>query len=224
LGKNSPLLKHTQWEGRLGKLAQISGRHHMVLLHPMERQFDAVMPILWLFSDGGPKVFQPLVDYFIDRNHYRLDWKRKAARSVGLFYDFCLAYEFDAPNSVRNIHSATLRSFIEAIKKGTIPKTGVDHSGLFWAPMSAVSVAETARHLDQFVQYMHDNLKTLNKDHPLRFLYREFSLSPSNTAEMVGFLMAAKALSSRSFMRHVKNDMAEAEWTCRAFVPPQVLV
>jgi hypothetical protein len=137
----------------LGVLTKISGRHHMVLLHQVERQSDQVVPVLWLLTDDGPTIFRPLVDYFSDRSHYRLDWKRKAARSLGLFYDFCLAFQFDEENSVRGIHSATLRGFIKAIQLGTIPQNGIDTSALFWAPMSANSVNEIARHLDQFVQY-----------------------------------------------------------------------
>lgn len=216
VSENNPLLKFTHKEDNLGELTQISGRHHMTLLHRIERQSDQVMPILWLFTDDGPLIFGPLVDYFTDRSHYRLDWKRKAARSVGLFYDFCLAFQFNEESSVRNIHSATIRAFIEAIQRGTIPRNGVDVSGLYWAPMSATSVNEVARHLDQFVEYAHDNLKELSKDHPLKSLYLVFSALPSNQTEMVGFLIAAKINSSRSFMKHVKNGMADAAMMHRA--------
>lgn len=150
--------------------------------------------------------FFPLFGYFRDRPSHRLDWKRKAARSVGLFYDFCMTFQFDEANTVRNIHSAAFQAFIEAIQKGTIPNEGVDGSGLYWAPMSANSVAETARHLDQFTKYACDQLGNLQENHPLKTLYREFSAPPSNQAEMVGFLMAAKSLSSRSFMQHLKDN------------------
>ncbi|UWP88445.1 site-specific integrase [Aliiroseovarius crassostreae] len=200
----------------MGELRHISGRNHFVLLHHVDREPNSVIPILWLFSDGEPRVFHPLLDYFKDNPGHRLDWKRKAARSVGLFYDFCLSFQFDNTNSIRNIHSAALHAFIEAIQKGTIPKEGVDNSGLYWAPMSANSVAVTARHIDQFVEYACDKLRDLHKDHPLKALYREFSAPPSNQAEMVGFLIASKSNSSRSFLQHLKNNEVSAKGLHRA--------
>ena len=82
--------------------------------------------------------------------------------------------------------------------------------------MSAIMAAETARHIDKFVQFASESIGHLGEQHPLRVLYRHISRVPTNQAELVGFLMAAKSLSSRSFLRHVKNDQDEAEKLWRA--------
>jgi len=188
------------------KLAEMTGRHHMVLIHSVQNPLRTEMPILWLFIEGQPQVFQPLVDYLQSHQSKSLLWKRRVARSVGLFFDFSKSFAFDEITSARNRHSSTLQAFIQALQIGTIPQDGIDESGLFWAPMSANMVAETARHPDGFVAFMANNLDDIKESHPLKALADTFSDRPSDGSTMLRFLLTAKRLSSRSFMQHLKDE------------------
>lgn len=183
----------------------------MVLIHKVQNTLQTEMPILWLFVDEKPQVFQPLVDYFQQHHKKRLLWKRRAARSVGLFFDFSRSYNFDETTSVRNRHSATLQAFIHALEVGTIPPDGVDKTGLYWAPMSAAVVHETARHLDNFISFMSDNLNEASKNHPLSALSEAFSAKPSDGGTMLRFLLTAERLKSRSFLSHLKDEKQLAQ-------------
>ena len=172
----------------------------------METAEGLGMPVLWLFKEGRPEIFYPLIDYFHDRRGRKLNWKRRAARSLGLFFDFSGSFTFDERQSMRNRHSATLSAFIHALQQGTIPADGVDESRLFWPPMSTNMVTETARHLDYFVDYTKNLLKDLTEDHPLKALQKAFHGSPTDSSTTVRFLITAKRLSSRSFLKHLKED------------------
>jgi len=192
------------------QLSEISGRHHVVLIHRVQNADGMAMPVLWLFTDGKPQVFQPLIDYLQDRKSMKLNWQRRAARSLGLFYDFSKSFMFDENSTIRNRHSATLSAFIDALQRGTIPSKGVDKTRLYWAPMSATMVADTARHLDQFLEYVSDLLGELRDDHPLKALRDAFGGRPSDGATMMRFLITSKRLHSRSFLKHLKDDVAGA--------------
>lgn len=189
---------------------QISGRHHAVLIHKPENKSHPITPVLWLFDETNPRVFQPLLDYFADNQDKSLGWKRRSARAIGLFFDFCSVYEFNDSNSVRNVHSAACKAFIRAVQRGTINKDGVDKTGLFWAPMSPKVVCELARHLDHFVDGILHNLSDLRDDHPLKQLARSFSSKPRNDGELVRFLVGARRRHEKCFLRHLKNDDKEA--------------
>ncbi|CUK02027.1 hypothetical protein RUE5091_02324 [Ruegeria denitrificans] len=190
---------------------QNSGRHHAVLIHRTENKSHPITPVLWLFNDKRPKVFHLLFDYFVDNQSKSLGWKRRAARAIGLFFDFCSVYEFDNANSIRNVHSATCKAFIRAIQRGTIPHNGVDPTGLCWVPMSPNVVCELARHLEQFIEGVLGNLESLGSDHPLKPLARTFSSKPRNEGEFVCFLVSAKRRHEKCFLRHLKDDAKEAE-------------
>lgn len=173
------------------------------------------MPILWLFKDGRPQIFRPLIDYFYDRRSMKLNWQRRAARSLGLFFDFSRSFVYDENLSLRNRHSATLSAFILALQQGTIPSSGMDRTGLFWPPMSANMVNETARHLDYFVEYASSLLIELKADHPLKALLKTFDGTPSDGATVIRFLISSKKLSSRSFLQHLKTGVAGASEQAR---------
>ncbi|MFG6580391.1 tyrosine-type recombinase/integrase [Sulfitobacter sp. 1A13191] len=192
------------------ELLQKSGRHHVVLIHHIRNQDEAVVPVLWLIEAGRPRIFLPLIDYFIDQERRGLNWKRQAARAVGLFYDFCLSFKFDDTNSILNPHSVTIKAFVKSLQTGTIPRKGIDESGLFWAPASANVVCETVRHLDQFIGFANSCVANKEANHPLKSLHAAFSAAPTNQEEMIRFLMTAKRKNSKSFMRHVKDDDVEA--------------
>lgn len=191
----------------------------MVLLHRVEHRDETVVPVLWLTDPnqpGRPQVFRPLIDYFTLHEKRGLQWKRQAARAVGLFYDFCLSYRFAESDSILNIHTATLKAFVQALQNGTLPRKGVDRTGLYWPPASAIVVTDIVRHLDRIVVFAHENLKNLRDNHPLKSLYGAFNDAPTNQSEMIRFLMAAKHRNSKSFMRHVKDDQVEAKRQQRA--------
>ena len=173
------------------------------------------MPVLWLFTGEMQKVFYPLVDYLEDRSAMGLTWQRRVARALGLFFDFSKSFEFDESLSIRNRHSATISAFFQALQQGTIPSKDIDQTGLYWAPMSAIMVAETARHIDQFTEYASGRLSELKDDHPLKALRVTFDKAPSDGATMARFLITAKRIHSRCFLMHLKVDATgatEREW------------
>lgn len=192
------------------QMNKISGRNHIVLLHRIEKTGRA-MPILWLFENDYPKIFQPLIDYFQDHSSRGLNWQRQAARALGLFYDFSRSFEFDEEKSIRNRHAATISAFIQELQQGSIPLTGVDYTGLYWPAMSVRTVAEVARHLDLFVGYSCDGIGALKDGHPLKDLQKAFQGPPVDGASMMKFLIIAKRIHSRSFLKHLKNDATGAE-------------
>lgn len=169
------------------------------------------MPILWLFENDQPEFFQPLIDYFQDRRSRELYWQRRAARALGLFYDFSRSFEFNEETSIRNRYSATITAFLQDLQQGTIPIRGIDHTGLYWPAMSVTTVAETARHLDMFVEYSCETIGTLKDDHPLKALQKTFEGPPVDGESMTKFLITAKRIHSRSFLKHLKDDAKGAE-------------
>lgn len=195
------------------KLVEISGRSHTIVMHRIECDPDFTLPVLWLTKPNGDlEIFDPLFDYFADRYSKSSDWKRKAARALGLFYDFSTIYKFDAEASYRNRHAATLTAFVHALQFGTIPKNGaIDPTGLNWPPMQVRTIKVYVCHLDQFIDYTVDQVGGLPDEHPLKMLNRSFECRPIDGNTTLRFLVAAKKLQSKSFMSHLMNVSEIAE-------------
>lgn len=191
-------------------LTQISGRYHVVLIHRVNTFEHFDMPILWLYGRGKPKAFNLLIDYFHDRRSRSLNWQRKAARSIGLFFDFSNSFEFDEKRSYRNRNSATMSAFFFALQRGTILANGSDPTELFWSPLSTNTTHDIARHLDMFTAYAASKVKEMNPNHPLTEIQETFTKHPTDAATMARFLITSKKISSRSFLSHLKNEVSGA--------------
>ena len=193
----------------MSTLTQISGRDHLVLLHRVEQQRGLAIPVLWLMKDDL-EVFSPLIDYFDEHTTYRLGWKRKAARAVGLYFDFSKVYKFDNENSILNRHSSQMMAFVNALQRGTIQRNGIDPTGLYWPPMSFNVTTEICRHLDNFVRWASTKLHDLTSLHPLKSLLKAFDQTPTDGATLMRFMMAARAQRSRTFLSYLKGVDEEA--------------
>ncbi|MBE1291020.1 MAG: tyrosine-type recombinase/integrase [Rhodobacteraceae bacterium] len=193
------------------RVEQACGKFHVVALHPTGRKSASVVPVLWLSEGKRPHVFIPLVDYFASYDFRSLEWKRKAARAVGLFYDFCRANNVENSSGLRNRYAVYSRAFLEAVQYGTIPLQGADSSELFWAPMSSSSVHSVASRLDAFSSYLQQCREGSEPCSSYSSVLKDFSGKPRNGREVARFLATSRSQNCKSFLRHLKSDTQLAE-------------
>lgn len=103
--------------------------------------------------DCQPKVFMPLVDYFIDHGRSRSSgWQREVARAVGLFIDYLVANREVFQD--QNNRPQVLANFAETLVSGSIHLDGTDPSGLFWEPTSVNRATLALNNLTAFGDWM----------------------------------------------------------------------
>lgn len=104
-----------------------------------------------VINDAG-LVLRSLVSLFLAPKHQNKSatWQQKAARAVGLLYDY-----FRAVPEPRDLlgRRAFLSGFAQALMAGTVDQTGGDETGLYWRPMSWSRVEETLQYVNLFADH-----------------------------------------------------------------------
>lgn len=95
-------------------------------------------------------ILEPLIDYFLHRSHDRsLEWMRKVARSVRLFLEYVQV------NPVERDPHQLFQNFAQRLYTGTFNRdTGIDPTGLCWAPRSPHDAARIITHLSDFFNWL----------------------------------------------------------------------
>lgn len=195
-------------ESILSLLSSNVSRHHVVTQHLLKGSNSESVPVLWLFQPDSdePQLFTPLLDYFVQLHGMSNDWRRKCARSIGLFYDFCIAPPANEAASRRNTAKDVKGHFVKALKSGTIPADGsVDRTGLYWSPTPTSTIKVYLSHLDGFTEYLQDSTTTEDqKASKAEWLTNTGGLITTD-ADLKKFFVAAKLLKERSFLGHLKR-------------------
>lgn len=95
-------------------------------------------------------VLEPLLDYYLYRSHDRsLPWMSKVTRSVRLFLEY-LHSNPDERDTYR-----LFQNFAQRLYTGTFDRdTGLDPSGLCWAPRSPQDASHVITHLSDFFGWL----------------------------------------------------------------------
>ncbi len=95
-------------------------------------------------------VLEPLLDYCLHRSHDRsLTWMSKVTRSVRLFLEYLLS------NPAERDTYRLFQNFAQRLYTGTFDrKTGLDPSGLCWAPRAPQDAANIVTHLTDFFAWL----------------------------------------------------------------------
>jgi len=104
------------------------------------------LPVL-LTSAG---VLEPLLDYCLYRNHDRsLAWMTKVIRSVRMFLEYMQS------NLTERDSFRLFQNFAQRLYTGTFDReTGLDPSGLCWAPRSPQDASHIITHLSDFFDWL----------------------------------------------------------------------
>lgn len=95
-------------------------------------------------------VLEPLLDYCLYRRHDRsLAWMSKVARSVRMFLEYLQS------NPVERDTYRLFQNFAQRLYTGTFDRTtGLDPSGLCWAPSSPQDASHIVTHLTDFFDWL----------------------------------------------------------------------
>lgn len=95
-------------------------------------------------------VLEPLLDYCLYRSHDRsLMWMSKVARSVRMFLEYLHS------NPAERDTYRLFQNFAQRLYTGTFdPQTGLDPSGLCWAPRSPQDASHIITHLSDFFDWL----------------------------------------------------------------------
>jgi site-specific recombinase XerD len=95
-------------------------------------------------------VLEPLLDYCLYRSHDRsLSWMSKLTRSVRMFLEYLHS------NPAENDSYRLFQNFAQRLYTGTFDRdTGVDPSGLCWAPRSPQDALHVITHLTDFFDWL----------------------------------------------------------------------
>ncbi|MFS8981544.1 gamma-mobile-trio recombinase GmtY [Cupriavidus necator] len=101
-----------------------------------------------LLTSAG--VLEPLLDYFLSRSHDRsLTWMTKVARSVRMFLEYLQT------NPAERDTYRLFQNFAQRLYTGTFDReTGLDPSGLCWAPRSPQDASHIITHLTDFFDWL----------------------------------------------------------------------
>jgi hypothetical protein len=101
-----------------------------------------------LLTSAG--VLEPLLDYFLYRSHDRsLMWMTKVARSVRMFLEYLQT------NPAEHDTYRLFQNFAQRLYTGTFDReTGLDPSGLCWAPRSPQDASHIITHLTDFFDWL----------------------------------------------------------------------
>lgn len=128
-------------------------KHHLVVIQKITGVADMRVPALYIRVNEQTMLVNSLVDYFMAFSTRSLNWKRKVARALGLFYDFCISYNHTYPSlKTFNFHKRLIRSFGLALHKGTISiEDHGDKLNLYWPPSSIESTMSLLSALQNFI-------------------------------------------------------------------------
>ncbi|MGX0940411.1 integrase [Cupriavidus metallidurans] len=95
-------------------------------------------------------VLEPLLDYFLSRSHDRsLTWMTKVARSVRMFLEYLQT------NPAERDTYRLFQNFAQRLYTGTFDReTGLDPSGLCWAPRSPQDASHIITYLTGFFDWL----------------------------------------------------------------------
>lgn len=95
-------------------------------------------------------VLEPLLDYFLHRSHDRsLTWMTKVARAVRMFLEYLQS------NPAERDTYRLFQNFAQRLYTGTFDRaTGLDPSGLCWAPRSPLDASHIITHLTDFFDWL----------------------------------------------------------------------
>lgn len=181
-------------------------QHHVVLLQAEHSGSSTKIPILYLSINGQVKAVTALITYFSKYPNRSTTWQRTVARSIGLFWDYCVATQNDASIwKSHNPHRQAFRKFTLALLKGTLSiHDHSDPSGLYWPPTSYSNVKNISAALHSFITWCQDEgLVNRPERNP-----RTAPLSPS---EIIEFLYTAIKIKNYSLLSHLKNTRQIAE-------------
>ena len=101
-----------------------------------------------LLTSAG--VLEPFLDYFLSRIHDRsLTWMTKVARSVRMFLEYLQT------NPAERDTYRLFQNFAQRLYTGTFDRaTGLDPSGLCWAPRSPQDASHIITHLTDFFDWL----------------------------------------------------------------------
>lgn len=170
-------------------------RFHDVVTLPIRGRPEGLRVVV---TDDG--VLISLVRWFsLGRNERRsLAWQTKAARAVGLLYDYLRAVP--APDGAAG-QREHLSRFVGHLMAGTVRHDGSDPTGLGWRRMPWGQVKEVLRYINEFSDYCTDeaDVPRLNPEVAATF------------AERVAAFRALDARNSHSLLKHLGNARAAYE-------------
>jgi hypothetical protein len=189
----------------------ITPQHHAVFLQAEFGGGGTRIPILYLECNGQIKPVKELITYFSAFPNRSTTWQRAVARSIGLFWDYCIATRNDSSIwKSENPHRLAFRRFTLALLKGTLSID--DHSdrwGLYWPPTSQANVKKLSTALHGFITWCEDE-----------GLVSRLSVSPKTAPispeETMSFLYTAIKIKNYSLLSHLKNTTQIAELALRA--------
>lgn len=168
--------------------------HDVVTLRlPPERR-----PMRVIITEHG--VFQPLVDYFRfgAGRAYSLAWQRKVAHSVGLLFDFTVAFP---PPSDQAALGAYLQEFVATLERGTVDASFSDPRGLYWLPAKREKLREVAGHIVDFTDF----LAASHRQEPL------VATVPATVGERLARLRRLDKQNDNAMLRHLHDRVAQYE-------------
>ncbi|MFL1481909.1 gamma-mobile-trio recombinase GmtY [Pseudomonas grimontii] len=107
-------------------------------------------------------VLDSLLDYFLYRSHDRsLMWMMKVTRSIRMFLEYLQS------NPAEHDTYQLFQNFAQRLYTGTFDRsTGLDRSGLCWAPRSPKDAAQIITHLTDFFDWLGNMLPEAAKVNP----------------------------------------------------------
>ncbi len=164
------------------------------------------MPILYLEHSGQVKPVTALVSYFSKFPNRSTTWQRTVARSIGLFWDYCVATQDNASIwKSENPHRLAFRSFTLALLRGTLNiDDHTDQYGLYWPPVSQANVKKLSTALHTFITWCQDEGLVKRPDvNP--------KSAPQSPEEVISFIYTAIRIKNYSLLSHLKNTREIAE-------------
>lgn len=192
-------------------VSTITPQHHAVFFQSEFGGGGTRIPILYLEYNGQVKPVTELITYFNRFPTRSSTWQRVIARSIGLFWDYCVATQNDASIwESGNPYRSVFRRFTLALLKGTLSVDDhSDPSGLYWPPTSHTNVQKLSAALQEFVTWCQD--EGLANQSPVNI-----PAAPSSPQETISFLYTAMKIKNYSLLSHLKNTKQIAEAELRA--------
>ncbi|WP_219704207.1 site-specific integrase [Marinomonas lutimaris] len=179
-----------------------TGKYHVVLIQTVEGIHNFVVPALYIKEDKKTVLFRALIDYHTHFYGRSLSWKRNVSRSVGLFFDYCRAFNEAYPDiDMFSEKRKIIRHFAIAYQNGTInPNSNEDKLKLYWPPAGNNLTKKVISSLKNFIEWcviegiiegkVARNISKINQQNTLRFIYE------------------AQLIKSKSILSHVINTQS----------------
>ncbi|MDR9423838.1 MAG: gamma-mobile-trio recombinase GmtY [Marinobacter sp.] len=194
----------------LNKKISTTPQHHAVFLQKQAHDRETKLPVLYLQADGQVRPVTTLIEYFNAHPLKSDSWRKNTARSLGLFWDYCVATSGDKSIwESQNPHRAAFRSFAHALLVGTLSiDDDSDSTGLYWPPTSQRATRNLVSALQQFIDWCVNQNLALPSATPKNG-------RPSSPEESIVFLAAAvrqaRKEKERSLLGHLKSTKEVAQ-------------